>query len=279
MVDIDTLESTGKELVAVETGDVPLGGSELLLLEWDDGDSISKMNDITTSCFIVHPSGECFIALFPPESAGKDKKPTSTAVVVVEVAENLDQDPSQQHASCSASSSFASSATEDVNVDQENITIADEEELEVAVHRFRERGEAEAEVKANLIFKKWCTEKKSLEQAINEMLEGHLELHEKMTAVRLKFEHEKAKWAQEVMAEAHDVVIKRRTDGENFDAKGQDRCLWQHHHQDQQQAGLYQCTDDSPDIGNTTTLPTTTQYAYKRRKFSTPQKTQYDENN
>ena len=51
-----------------------------------------------------------------------------------------------------------------------------------------------------------CKEKKSLEQAINELMSDHLELHEKFHALRLQFEHEKRQFAAKIMQDARQFV-------------------------------------------------------------------------
>ena len=103
-----------------------------------------------------------------------------------------------------------------------------------------------------------------------------------MTAVRLKFEHEKSIWASQVMAEARDVVAKRKADGDDYaqyqlQQRHLEDLLLQQQQQEQQQ--LHQYSGDGLEQDTTPASSTTNPYPSKRRKFSTPQKTQNDETN
>lgn len=101
--------------------------------------------------------------------------------------------------------SIGSHGDESFNIDDDNAVLIE------AIESRRVELEKETEIKAELVYKRWCQENKSLQQAIDESLKNHLEMHEIAHALRLRFEHEKAQWTRKLREDTLDEVRKHYT--------------------------------------------------------------------
>lgn len=131
----------------------------MLTAEADDG----VIGGVATSSLIlVDEFGSAFLVIAPPSSNHSSSK-TNSKLPVVPFHENKSL---SRHVTDGFNSSGLDAGTEIQDSSNEKA----QELIESAVTERRNYLEKDAERKAQIIFKKWCKDKKTLEQAIDESL-------------------------------------------------------------------------------------------------------------
>ena len=120
----------------------------------------------TASVILVDEFGLAFLVIAPPTSSHSSRKKNSNQLI----APFQEEKSSSRHDSDGLNSS-ASDERRYLGIEvQDSSNDKAQELIESAVTERRNYLEKDAERKAQIIFKKWCKDKKTLEQAIDESL-------------------------------------------------------------------------------------------------------------